>query len=102
MNDFLSVVLILALPPAAIEFLALVWARGRLRIGLATAVFLVPLLLFAFVAATSGQRGDSLATLGFASLAAVLLAGAATGAVLGGIVVLARNLMRKRPSLPIE
>ena len=96
MNDFLSVVLVLALPPAAIVFLALVWAKGRLRIGLATAVFLVPLAIFAWLFATAGHRGDSFAALGFASLATVLLAGAVTGAVLGGIVVLARNLLRKR------
>lgn len=96
MNDFLSVVLVLALPPAAIVFLALVWAKGRLRIVLSSAVFLVPLAIFVWLFATAGHRGDSFAALGFASLATVLLAGALTGLVLGGIVVLARNLLRKR------
>lgn len=95
MNDFLSVVLVLALPPAAIVFLALVWARGWVRLVVAGLVLLVPLAIFAWLFATSGHRGDSFAALGFASLATVLLAGAVTGAILGGIVVLVRNLRRK-------
>ncbi len=102
MNDFLSVVLVLALPPAAIVFLALVWARGRIRIGVASVVFLVPIGIFAWLFATAGHRGDSFAALGFASLATVLLAGAITGAILGGLVVLVRNLRRKPDKLPVE
>ena len=95
MNDFVSVLLVLALPPAAIVFLALVWAKGWLRIGLATAVFLIPLAIFAWLFATAGHRTDSFAALGFVSLAVVLLAGAATGAILGGLVILVRNVRRK-------
>lgn len=95
MNDFLSVVLVLALPPAAIVFLALVWARGWVRLIVAGLVLLVPVAIFAWLFATAGHRGDSFAALGFASLATVLLAGAVTGAILGGIVVLVRNLRRK-------
>jgi hypothetical protein len=96
MNDFATVLLVLALPPAAVVFLALVWAKGWLRIGLATAVVLVPVGIFVWLLATAGHRGDSFAALGFASLAVVLLAGAVTGAILGGLVVLVRNVRRKR------
>ena len=95
MNDFVSVLLVLALPPAAIVFLALVWAKGWPRIILASLVFLVPIAIFVWLFATAGHRSDSFAALGFVSLAVVLLAGAVTGAILGGIVVLVRNLRRK-------
>lgn len=96
MNDFTSVLLVLVLPPALVVFLALVWARGALRIGLSAVVFLVPLAIFAWLLATSAQAGyDSFARLGFVTLAIVLLAGAVIGAILGGVVVLIRNLRRK-------
>ncbi len=90
MND-LALLLVLALPPAAIVFLALIWAKGLLRIGLATAVFLVPLAVLGFARLT----GDSFAALGFVALGLILLAGAVTGAVLGGMVVGLRHLRRK-------
>jgi len=94
MND-LSLLLVLGLPPAATVFLALVWAKGRLRIGLAAAVFAVPLGIFGWLMATSNGPGDPFARLGFVALAVVLLGGAVAGAILGGIVVLVRNLRRK-------
>jgi len=91
-----TLLIIIGLPPAAIEFLALVWARGRLRLGLAAAVFLLPIAIFAWLLATAQGPGDPFARLGFVALAMVLLGGAIVGAVLGGIVILMRNLRRKR------
>jgi uncharacterized membrane protein len=96
MDQFTSMVLIIGLPPAVIEFLALVWARGRLRLGLAIAMFLIPILIFVGLFATaSGPGGDDLARLGLVTLAIVLLAGAVVGAALGVVVVLVRHMRRK-------
>ena len=98
MDQFTSMVLIIGLPPAAIECLALVWARGRLRLCLAAAVFAVPLLIMGWLIATPGV-GDGIARLGFLSLAIVLLGGAIAGAVVGGIIMFIRHLRRSRSSL---
>ena len=96
MDQFTTLVLIIGLPPAVIEFLALVWARRRVRLLLAFAVFALPVLIFVWLFATAGRDGDNLARLGLASLAIVLLGGAVVGAVLGGLVILFRYLRRKR------
>ncbi len=91
-----TLLIIVGLPPAAIEFLALVWARGRLRLGLAIAVFFLPVAIFLWLLATAKGPGDPFARLGFVALAIVLMGGAIVGAILGGIVILMRNLRRKR------
>jgi len=95
MND-LAPLLIIGLPPAAIVFLALVWAKRWLRIGLAAAVFAIPLAILAWLLATPGAAGDGFARLGILALAIVLFGAAVTGAVLGGIVVGLRHLRRPR------
>ncbi len=95
MDQFTTMVLIIGLPPAVIEFLALVWARRRVRLLLAFAVFALPVLIFIWLFATAGQSGDNLARLGLVSLAIILLAGAVVGAALGVIVLLFRHLRRK-------
>jgi len=99
MNDLTTMILLVALPPAAIVFLAMVWAKGWPRIVVTTAVFLVPVAIFAYLVATAGRSGDNLAALGIVILAVILLGGAMTGAVLGGIVVLVRTLRRRRTEL---
>ena len=96
MNDFTTILLVLALPPAAIEFLALVWAKGRLRLGLAIAVPLIPLGILGWLMVTAASSRDDLARLGWVALAVVLFSGAVTGAVLAGIVLGLRRLKRKR------
>jgi hypothetical protein len=95
MSD-LALLLVLGLPPAAIEFLALVWAKGRLRIGLAAAVFAVPLGLFGWLIVTANGPGDPFARLGLVALAVILLGGAVTGTILGGVVAGLRHLRRQR------
>ena len=66
-----------------------------MRLLLAFAVFALPILIFVWLFATAGQDGDNLARLGFVSLAIILFGGAVVGAVLGGLVVLFRNVRRK-------
>jgi len=95
MDQFTTMVLIIGLPPAVIEFLALVWARRRVRLLLAFAMFAIPVLIFVWLFATAGRDGDNLARLGLVSLAIILLGGAIVGAVLGGLVILFRYLRRK-------
>ncbi len=95
MDQFTTMVLIIGLPPAVIEFLALVWARRRVRLLLAFAMFAIPVLIFVWLLATASQNGDNLARLGLVSLAIILLGGAIVGAVLGGLVILFRYLRRR-------
>ena len=96
MDQLTTMVLIIGLPPAVIEFLALVWARRRVRLLLAFAMFAIPVLIFVWLFATTNQNGDNLARLGLVSLAIILLGGAIVGAGLGGLVILFRYLRRKR------
>ena len=96
MDQFTTLVLIIGLPPAVIEFLALVWAKRRVRLLLAFAVFAVPVLIFVWLFATAARDGDNLARLGLVSLAIILFGGAVVGAMLGGLVILFRYLRRKR------
>ena len=95
-SQTLSLLIIIGLPPAAIEFLALVWGRGRLRLILALAVPVLPLGILLWLLLTAQGPGDPFARLGFVAFAFVLTGGALLGAVLGGVVVLIRNLRRKR------
>ncbi len=98
MNDFATTLLVLALPPAAIVFLALVWAKGWLRIGLTALTFLIPATVLIYALTIAGQSGGSFAAIGFATLGAILLAGAVAGALFGGLVVLFRHLRRRQAS----
>jgi len=95
MND-LALLLVIGLPPAAIVFLALVWAKRWLRVGLAAAVFLVPLVILAWLLATPGTGGDGFARLGILALAIILLGAALVGALLGGIVIGLRYLKGRK------
>ena len=95
-HQTLTLLIVIGLPPAVIECVALVYARGWLRLALALAVFAVPLLILAWLLATASQPGgDNLARLGFVSLAIILLGGAVIGAAFGGLIVLFRNMRRK-------
>ncbi len=97
MND-LAVLLVLGLPPAAIVFLALIWAKGPVRLILTGVVFAIPLLIMTWLLATPAHSGDGFARLGFLTLAIILMGGAITGAVLGGIVIGLRHLKRRQAS----